>query len=393
MAQEKDERGSKRDGAAGKDSDGEFIPPDFDEDAFIHREMVSFRTTAILFAWGIVAALASWLAFKGLDGADVGWLIGLGIAAAFGVALKWLFPRLGADIQHFGRREWLGTGALFFFTWLSFFLIAINPPLSDFAPPRVDFHAAPVAQQAGGNVTIHLFVEDNVKVTDHTFRLTQGGQPIAMEGDLRSLGRGHYVYTASGLAPGVYHLEGTAEDSSGLTGDGELDFAVSETVLDYSATSNGVLSGAADRIVVTTGDVPACKAKKGQVTTRDPCVRTVRLEMRGEGRQVVLPYDRDAIREDVGAWVGTTALAGWVQGNNTFDVVAEMADQYDGSVRFDGGEIVLGPRTVQVTGTPGSEVVEPALDPNPPHRSVPGPAPLLLAGAVLAAAAVLRRRR
>ncbi|MFA5944900.1 MAG: hypothetical protein WC876_10595, partial [Candidatus Thermoplasmatota archaeon] len=119
MAQEKG-----KDSKDGKDSDYEFIPPDFDEDAFIHREMVSFRTTLLLFLWGIVAAAVSWGAFAAMGGVKTGWLVGLGIAAVFFLGLKSVFTMLKVDIKHFGRREWLGTGALYFFTWLSFFIIA-----------------------------------------------------------------------------------------------------------------------------------------------------------------------------------------------------------------------------------------------------------------------------
>ncbi|HEX2065337.1 MAG TPA: hypothetical protein VHI93_00855, partial [Candidatus Thermoplasmatota archaeon] len=90
-----------------KDGSGyEFVPPDFDEDAFVHREMVSFKTTSILFGWGVLAAAASWAAYVAVGGTDLGWLIGLALCGAFGYALKFLFPRLGADVSHFKRKEW-----------------------------------------------------------------------------------------------------------------------------------------------------------------------------------------------------------------------------------------------------------------------------------------------
>ena len=383
MAQE------KKDGKDGKDSDYEFIPPDFDEDAFIHREMVSFRTTAILFVWGILAAVATWGAFSAMDGSRGAWFLGLAIAAAFGVALKWVFPLLKTDIKHFGRREWLGTGALFFFTWLAFFLIAVNPPVSDFAAPRVDLYASPVAQSPEGEVSFHLFVEDNVAVDEHSFRLAQGAEVLATEGNLTSLGHGHYVFTASGLAPGTYRLEGTARDGEGHEGEGSLDFAVSEALIDYSATGGGTLTGDADRVLVRTAEgLPACKTSKGTVTTRDPCVRTVRLEMVGATANITLEYSKD---EE--AWIGTTALAGWTPGNNTFDVVAELADRYSGSTRFDGGEVRDGPHTVQVTdGTLGSTLVTPPRDPSAHQRNVPGLGLPILAAGLLAAVLVLRRR-
>ena len=366
----------------------DFIPPDFDEDAFIHREMVSFRTTSILFAWGIVAALVSWAAFAGMGGAKVGWLVGLAICAVFGYTLRWIFPRLGADIKHFGRREWLGTGALFFFSWLAFFLITINPPVSDFAGPRVDLRAAPYAQEPSGVVDLHLFVEDNVKVAAHTFQFNQGASVFATEDQLTDLGHGHYVYHASGLPPGTYHLSATATDAKGHEGSGSLDFTVSEGILSYDAPGTGnTLAGLADRVLVTTGDVPACPTKKGIVQGYNPCVRTVRLEMLNSTANVTLKYAKDEK-----SWVATTALAGWTHGNNTFDVVAELADQYSGSTRIDGGSIREGPHTLDVQATPGTDVVTPPLDPAAHQRNVPGLGLPLTAAGLVALALVLRRK-
>ncbi len=378
------------------DEEYEFIPADFDEDAFIHREMVSFRTTTILFLWGIVAAAVSYLVFAALDGAKVGWLAGLAIAAVFGVSLKWLYPRLKADIKHFGRREWMGTGFLFFFTWLAFFLIAINPPVSDFAPPAADVHVVPAVPLAGQPVTVHLFVEDNVKVTSHGFRLTGPAGEVAGEGELTDLGHGHHVLELASLPAGAYEVVASASD--GERGhETTATFTVTEAAIDYSATAGGVLAGAADSVVVTLDPalreaVPDCRTSKGTVSSAPPCVRTVRLEMLGGG-EVVLKLDkRDTKTRADDRWTATTENAGWKAGNNTFDVVVELVDQYQGSVRFDGGELRDGPHTVEVRATPGSLETTPARDPAAQRRNVPGLELPLLAIGLVALAAIARRR-
>jgi hypothetical protein len=372
----------------------EFIPPDFDEDAFIHKELVSFRTTLILFLWAIVAAAVAWGAFAAMGGAKTGWLVGLGIAALFFLGLKRIFAMLKVDIKHFGRREWLGTAALFFFAWLSFFIIAINPPVSDFAPPRVELVSSPVAQLPGGNVSVHLFVEDNVALDSHSFELVSGGQTIASTGDLVELGHGHYRYDSAGLQPGTYIVRGSAVDTRGHAGNHSATFAVSEGLVDYSAPSGGALSGPADRIVVTTGQLPTCPTNKnGEVNTHDACIRTVRLETTAGGT-VTLKWDDQAISSDPkqGAWTATKQNAGWSTGNNTFDVVVEFADRYEGSVRFDGGAIRDGPHSVDVRGAPGNDTVVPAQDPGKTTRKVPDLGLPLLAVGLLAAGLLSRRR-
>ncbi|MGB1697177.1 MAG: hypothetical protein ACPHK8_02125, partial [Thermoplasmatota archaeon] len=106
-----------------KGEEYQFEIPDFDEEAFIHKEMTSFRTTAVLFAWGILAALLSWGIFVAVDGAKTAWYLGLAVVIGFLYALRIVYPKLNIDVAHFKRREWMGTGFLLFFTWLAFFIL------------------------------------------------------------------------------------------------------------------------------------------------------------------------------------------------------------------------------------------------------------------------------
>lgn len=373
----KDEKGT---GSSGKDDDYEFVPADFDEDAFIHREMVSFRTTTILFVWGIVAAALSYAVFHLVDGAKVGWLAGLAIAAATGFALKWLFPALKADTKHFGRREWAGTGFLFFFTWLAFFLIAINPPLSDFAPPRVDLHAAPAVQQAGDDVAVYAFFEDNHRVASHDFTVIGPNGPVAaIEEDL---GRGQARILATGLPPGVYTVAASAEDGKGLRDNATIQFAVVEDAIKVTTPDGLTLDDPGDRVLVTVGGGLKPCAKR----LLEQCVRTVYLDL-GGGSRVVLEHNAAA-----GAWLAYPNHAGWRQGQVNFTAVAEMINAYAGSTPIEGGRLTSEPAAVTVTATPGDyepKVIQPL---GAPRRSVPGLGLPLLAVSLVALVAFARRK-
>ena len=360
--------------------DYEFIPEDFDEDAFIHREMVSFRTTTILFVWGILAAGLSFAVFAALEGAKVAWLAGLAIATAFGFALKWVFPRAKADIKHFGRREWLGTGFLFFFTWLSFFLIAINPPVSDFAPPRVDVHAAPAVQQAGGSVTVYAFFEDNDRVAGHGLAITGPDGPVPVTEE--DLGRGQARVVTPPLSAGLYTVSADAEDGRGHRGNATLQFAVVEQALDFSTPDGATLDNAGDRVLVTVGGgLDPCTKK-----VRTHCVRTVYLDL-GQGRTVALEHD-----PAIGAWVAYPNHAGWATGPLNVTAVAQLMDAYAGSVRVDGGELTSGPHALQVTAPTGDYHPKVIAQPGAPVRSVPGLELPLLALGLVAFVAILRRK-
>jgi hypothetical protein len=386
-----------RDSKDGKDStprkgeeNYEFIPPDFDEDTFIHRELVSFRTTLILFLWAIVAAAVSWGAFAALGGAKTGWLLGLGIAAVFFLGLKRLFGLLRVDIKHFGKREWLGTAALYFFTWLSFFIIAINPPLSDFAAPRVELHASPLLQESDDPVTIDLFVDDNHAIEDYTFRLERDGQVLASKGDLANVGHGHYRYSTGALAPGTYVATASASDDRGHSDQHTVSFSVVQSILQVTLPEGGRLDQATDQVLVkaTSPGFEPCQTKKGRVTN-SPCVRTVELVF-ADGDRMPLEHSTT-----FGGWQATSNFAGWTEGANNFTVVLQMLPSFAGSAKVGGGNITAGPfgLAVDVSSNPlGSYVPKVVEEPKAPTRNVPGLGLPLLAAGLLAAAFALRRR-
>jgi hypothetical protein len=355
----------------------EFQVPDFDEDAFIHKEMVSFRTTTILFAWGVVAALVSWGLFVAVEGAKMGWYLGLAVVVATGFLLRYVYRALKVDVSHFGRREWLGTGFLFFFTWLAFFLILVNPPISDFAEPRADVYIVPPLQQAGGDVLIHASFEDNHRVTDASFVIMQGQQTIATLDDFIDEGRGHYRLILAAPQSGQYTYTATAEDAKGHVTVTEGTFQVRSNALQLfdNQIQDGRLD-VGDRIEVRLlEEIP---------------VRSVYLDILNTGRRVNMTMNAFGT-----GWEASTDLAGWSVGNNTFRVVAETFTQWEGLHEIPPGQLVLpGPYHVEVTA-PGNVQVPIPTDHLVPDniRQVPGPSALLVIAGVLGIAAVVRRRR
>ena len=291
------------------------------------------------------------------------------------------------DNKHWGRREWLGTAFLFFFTWLAFFILAINPPISDYAPPRVDLHAGPPVQQAGGPVVVDLFVEDNTRVASHTFRLSQGGQGLAGDDDLVDLGGGHYQYNAL-LPVGVYDLEASAKDSSGHETTTHAHFAVVETAIKVFAPVNATIDDPTDQVFVQVPaqDIPTCATKKGVVTTNGPCIRTVHLD-REDGGHIIMEWSKT----DNG-WRATSNFAGWVPGPNNVTPIAEVVGSHVGGVFVDGGDITAAPLTIEVDIPTGTHVPNVVNDPAAGMRRVPGLELPVLALGLLMAVAVLRRR-
>lgn len=365
---------AKKDAKDASDEEYQFEVPDFDEDAFIHKEMVSFKTTSTLFAWGVLAALVSWGLWESMDGAATGWYLGLLIVAAFGAALKWLYPLLRLDISHFGRREWLGTGFLLFFTWLAFFLLLTNPPFSDHADPVMEGFASPPLQQEGGDVVLDLFATDNGRIDTFSFTLTQGSTTLATETDLNLVADGHYRYTLEDPGAGTYAYTATATDAKGNAADLEGSVAVSSRALTVNPSS-GTL-GVTESLVVRLADD----------TDFDPLNVYLRKD---DGSRIYLEYS-----DDFQGWIATTAYDGWVEGDNTFTAVAEEDNKFFGATTVNGTAIERGPFTLTIDDASGDKQVTPrtkeTVPPNVKHT--PGLGSLAVAG-VLAAAAIVARRR
>jgi len=366
----------------------EFIPPDFDEEAFIHKEMVSFRTTAILFVCGIVAAVLSWALFAPLGADDTGWWIGLLVMAALGYGLKWLIPALKTDISHWGRREWTGTGFLYFFTWLAFFILLVNPPVSDFAAPEVVVHAAPEVQEAGGAVSIDVLYADNDEIASHTLTVTgPDGAVLATEQDLTQRVNGHYALTLENRTAGVYAYVATAKDPGGHETRTNGTFEVRENAL------RTTIRDLTDPTQILLASVPADLDLFAVFLDMDRsecgAFSSPRLAVEADCR-VYLEYD-----ESLGGWKATSNFAGWREGGNTFHIVAQERNTFEFNQLVRGGELVAGPHTVQVA-TPGGydKPVPGRPDPTtPPPRDIPGvEAPVILVGLLGLAVAVRRRR-
>lgn len=366
----------------------EFAPPDFDEEAFIHKELVSFRTTAILFVWGIVAAAASWAAFAAVGGAKSGWFIGLALCAAFGYALRFLFPRLGADVSHFKRREWTGTGFLFFFTWLSFFMLAINPPLTDVAPPQLFVHAAPPIQEAGGAVRLDVLATDNDRVSGLQVQATRDGAPLTV--DFHDGGANHRVATLGNAAPGRYTVTATATDPKGHATVRTGNFTVGPT-LDMTWPAGNALAKPDDHVLVKIGAYPPCDPKDPGYKGGFACIRTVSLNRTDVARTaegVALEYS-----DQFGGWLATANFKGWTPGNHTVQAIAQFPDTFLGAERVGGGEIASRPAAIDMRLPPGDHTV--AVLPQPSARAVlvPGPGLGLTAIGLLGLALFLRRGR
>jgi hypothetical protein len=365
----------------------DFVPPDFDEDAFIHKEMVEFKTTIIRTVVALVAAIASWGVFVAMDGnAKSAWPATLAICIGFGLLLKPIFARF-ADITVYKRMDWVGTAFVFFLTWLAFFTLAVNPPIGDFSPPQVFASADPPVQTTDGAIRITYLASDNAGTPQHTLRLTRDGVEVPapqISTDPSHPGRHTALFGAPDAVPGRYSLEVRATDGRGHTTAATANFTIREgSILTVRTPAENRLAEGTEVLVLV--DANACSV------AAPPCLRTVYFRPLSGGESVPFEYN-----EGKGGWFATSRFAKWQEGNNTGRIAAEFIDHHQGTVRIQGGPPVETAQvyTFQVSPPPGERYTVTVM-PQPPDMPLMAPGYGLLGAvaALLGVALVLRRRQ
>ncbi|HWM49755.1 MAG TPA: hypothetical protein VNO76_00205 [Thermoplasmata archaeon] len=114
-----------------KDDDPEWTAPEFDEVGYMRTEIQAARAAVIVIAWAVVGAFVAFLLFS----VHPAVAFVAGIAVAFG--LYFVFPMLGIQVSGFKRRDWTTHGITYFFSWLAFWILLLNPPFGDFTPPTI----------------------------------------------------------------------------------------------------------------------------------------------------------------------------------------------------------------------------------------------------------------
>ncbi|MBS3773411.1 MAG: hypothetical protein KGY55_04335 [Candidatus Thermoplasmatota archaeon] len=207
-----------------QDDEYEFEMPEFDEDEFIAGEKRKAKTYFISFGFGIVMAIVCHLAWRSID-AGLRWGLTFVLAVcAIGFLVK-LLQLLGIDISEFGKKEWFGSIAFYFFTWLAIFILSVNPPFYDASGPEIESTVLPSVQQAGDGVFITARVTDNTDVSEVRLTVSRGDTTImrVMDNPIEAV----YAYMFPDAAnetekdfageEGVYHYRINATDGAGHT--------------------------------------------------------------------------------------------------------------------------------------------------------------------------------
>src|SRR6266540_597396 len=90
-----------------KEEETDWVAPDFDEVGYMRREIQGAHAAVATILWAVVGAIVAFL----------------------------LFSVIKTDA--FKRKDWAGHGITYFFSWLAFWIILLNPPFGDFTDPTI----------------------------------------------------------------------------------------------------------------------------------------------------------------------------------------------------------------------------------------------------------------
>lgn len=233
-----------------EEEDIDFKTPKFNEEKFLKKERRNTKTLFLSFAFGLLIAIISFGFWFLMKGNIFRWELVLLFGAFSAAWLKYIFIRLNIDLTDFGRRGWLGSYAVYFFSWLLVLVLVANPPFYDEESPRVEVVTLPDMQELGGTVYIVAKITDNsgVEKQDIDFALiypdgTNHSPEFTYEDFIF-----RYTFENSDDILGDYSFSILATDRSGLSTKKEGTFTYSNETIYLALPNSGDTVRAAEDV-------------------------------------------------------------------------------------------------------------------------------------------------
>ncbi len=141
------------------EEDYQFVPPEFDERKFLEKEIRDTKTVVFTVIYGVLFGIVAGL-ISYASTALIGLAFVLGIAGLF--SLKYIYPLVKIDIAEFKKKNWAGSVAWFFLTFLAIWVLMFNVPFADFAKPDI------------ANVIVWVETPTNITGMEYKYLKTEG---------------------------------------------------------------------------------------------------------------------------------------------------------------------------------------------------------------------------
>lgn len=129
-----------------KDDEADWVAPEFDEVGYMRTEIEAARTAVFTIGWALLGAIVSFALFS------VHPVLAFFGGIGFGFGLYFMLPLMGFRVATFKRKDWIGHGVTYFFSWLAFWILFLNPPFGDFTSPTI--HGISAAPSPGFQGTL-----------------------------------------------------------------------------------------------------------------------------------------------------------------------------------------------------------------------------------------------
>lgn len=185
----------------------DFAIPEFDEGAYMRKEVEGAKAAVLSVILAVpVAAVLYGLAVIGL--AIVGFFLGLALTFSLPRVFRIvdILPWPKVDTSKFERRDWIGHGSTFFFSWLAFWILLLNAPFVDLTSPVIG-----VTAWAGGLATVPM-IEGVGLINDVVQNATASPTVLFNVTILENVGIDQATITILGNPSPLRHIEGARYD-------------------------------------------------------------------------------------------------------------------------------------------------------------------------------------
>ncbi len=115
-----------------KEDEFQWVPPEFDEVGFMRQEIAGTKAAVVTIAWAAAGAIVSFLLY------NIAWVLAFFVGLFFFAGLLYVMPILGVRTTNFKRKDWTGHAVTYFFSWLAFWILLLNVPVSDITAPTIN---------------------------------------------------------------------------------------------------------------------------------------------------------------------------------------------------------------------------------------------------------------
>ena len=302
-----------------------FKMPKFDEEAFLKKEKRNIKSTFISFLFGIFMALICFGFWVLIGNNPFRWELILLVGLVNAIFLRQIFVRLNLDLTDFGRKNWFGSYAIYFISWLVVLIVLVNPPLYDDQSPKIELVVFPEYQEAGGDVMILAKITDNSGIEKSDIFLKIDG--ISINQNNFEFVDNIFTYTYEG--PEILEKDETHSFELSAVDSG-----------DNTQLKQGSFTFSNDTITIATPD-PGDRIRVADDIKFSVKADVWRFYYTVEDNDIKINATKDPTREEF--YVTSTEFIGWDTGDNiTVRPAAELVYNFENHFqKNDEGEVLI----------------------------------------------------